>query len=595
MSSSNHHPQYLLHHNNGGVTAPSSYPYAQRSTEPETAAAPLEDCRDYLRTGRCKYGASCKYNHPSNVQSGGGMKTPIDPSEPLYPIRPNEPVCQYFLKHGTCKFGQACKFHHPPQMAGTASMMNNNAVLVSLPTGRKPDGMQGIWTTSVGANDSGVQILPQRPDEPNCIYFLKNGRCKYGATCRYHHPLNFHDRSNGRTVYEENGRSRHTLMQQDHRAGGTKVHYVTTLPPGSVQQGHFVVSDGTVTFLSLDGATPAHVVSVPQPAGNVKDGQLLYTTTPGTVTSSSSSTSIASSYETAISNLDGQDSSSSVWNRKPVPSNGHNGYNLSNDHGRNHIQGNRTLIIQNVGDGGVLGLPRVVSTGSTSDGSTIFFDANGHPQPTAWRSSRSSSFDQTRSRGASFHSQGDEIQRSMSVHSALDEAGRPRPSASHSPMMHSRSRHGSRNQRQPGEVDEGLSQMTSALLTMLDTPEEAASHQAPYDFHEDDEQQALTPRMGTRYSSRPGNDRNGHLLQTNNGYTSHQQAVHHSQQPKTFLESPDYQINEDRIAEHPTSWLPSWQDSIAEGDGSENSQSLKASQSSSSPHHNSSHVGLYLP
>mmetsp|Transcript_9058 Transcript_9058/g.11688 ORF Transcript_9058/g.11688 Transcript_9058/m.11688 type:complete len:103 (+) Transcript_9058:505-813(+) len=63
------------------------------------------DCRDYLRTGRCKYGESCKYHHPPNVQSGGGIAS-INPGEPPFPIRPGEPSCQYFLKHGTCKFGE---------------------------------------------------------------------------------------------------------------------------------------------------------------------------------------------------------------------------------------------------------------------------------------------------------------------------------------------------------------------------------------------------------------------------------------------------------------------------------------------------------
>ena len=30
-----------------------------------------------------------------------------------YPIRPGEPDCSYFLKSGTCKFGATCKFNHP--------------------------------------------------------------------------------------------------------------------------------------------------------------------------------------------------------------------------------------------------------------------------------------------------------------------------------------------------------------------------------------------------------------------------------------------------------------------------------------------------
>jgi hypothetical protein len=36
----------------------------------------------------------------------------------------------------------------------------------------------------------GNEVLPQRESEPDCIYFLRNGRCKYGVTCKYHHPLN---------------------------------------------------------------------------------------------------------------------------------------------------------------------------------------------------------------------------------------------------------------------------------------------------------------------------------------------------------------------------------------------------------------------
>jgi translation initiation factor 4G len=43
--------------------------------------------------------------------------------------------------------------------------------------------------SSLFAAPSNVQILPQRPNEPNCIYFLRNGRCKYGPTCKFHHPI----------------------------------------------------------------------------------------------------------------------------------------------------------------------------------------------------------------------------------------------------------------------------------------------------------------------------------------------------------------------------------------------------------------------
>ena len=185
--------------------AESAASYAVQYTKMESSY-PLRpgepDCRDYLRTGRCKYGESCKYNHPANVEAGGGVK-PINPGEPMFPIRPNEPPCQYFLKHGTCKFGQSCKFNHPNGVAeggGVASNVGLPSGLVFLTTtnastytvdangGLTHSGSAGE-VSSLMATPSSVQILPQRPNEPNCIYFLRNGRCKYGPTCKFHHPI----------------------------------------------------------------------------------------------------------------------------------------------------------------------------------------------------------------------------------------------------------------------------------------------------------------------------------------------------------------------------------------------------------------------
>jgi len=160
--------------------------YPQRDGEP--------DCRDYLRTGRCKYGESCKYHHPV-----GGAKTPSDPREPPFPIRPNEPPCQYYLKHGTCKFGQTCKFHHPAHIlatGGTGATVYMNLGSVNILAQQKCCSFVNDDRDVNGAvnechpNRSFVQLLPQRPAEADCIYFLRNGRCKYGATCKYHHPTN---------------------------------------------------------------------------------------------------------------------------------------------------------------------------------------------------------------------------------------------------------------------------------------------------------------------------------------------------------------------------------------------------------------------
>lgn len=44
--------------------------------------------------------------------------------------------------------------------------------------------------SSIGASSSSPkeQAFPERPGEPECQYYIKTGDCKYGSSCRYHHP-----------------------------------------------------------------------------------------------------------------------------------------------------------------------------------------------------------------------------------------------------------------------------------------------------------------------------------------------------------------------------------------------------------------------
>ncbi|KAK3275195.1 zinc finger CCCH domain-containing protein [Cymbomonas tetramitiformis] len=107
---------------------------------------PSQDCEHYLRTGYCRYGAQCRYRHPTRTvlqpaqapQSpkachANGNKTAVASSQrtsnssapstvpPIIipvnsanlPLRPGVPECNFFLRTGTCKYGVSCKFHHP--------------------------------------------------------------------------------------------------------------------------------------------------------------------------------------------------------------------------------------------------------------------------------------------------------------------------------------------------------------------------------------------------------------------------------------------------------------------------------------------------
>lgn len=124
-----------------------SEPYPVREGEP--------DCSYYIRTGLCRFGATCRFNHPPNRKLA--IATARMRGE--YPERIGQPECQYYLKTGTCKFGGTCKFHHPRDKAGIAGRVTLN-----------------------------VMGYPLRPNEAECAYYLRTGQCKFGSTCKFHHP-----------------------------------------------------------------------------------------------------------------------------------------------------------------------------------------------------------------------------------------------------------------------------------------------------------------------------------------------------------------------------------------------------------------------
>lgn len=63
----------------------------------------------FLKTGTCKFGATCKYHHPRDRHDA----RPVALNYLGLPLRQDEKSCPYYMRNGTCKFGIACKFNHP--------------------------------------------------------------------------------------------------------------------------------------------------------------------------------------------------------------------------------------------------------------------------------------------------------------------------------------------------------------------------------------------------------------------------------------------------------------------------------------------------
>ncbi|KAF5959291.1 hypothetical protein HYC85_000500 [Camellia sinensis] len=124
-----------------------SGPFPMREGEP--------DCSYYIRTGLCRFGAACRFNHPPNRK----LAIATSRMKGEFPERIGQPECQYYLKTATCKFGATCKFHHPRDKAGIAGRVTLN-----------------------------ILGYPHRPNETECAYYLRTGQCKFGSTCKFHHP-----------------------------------------------------------------------------------------------------------------------------------------------------------------------------------------------------------------------------------------------------------------------------------------------------------------------------------------------------------------------------------------------------------------------
>ncbi|KAB5525086.1 hypothetical protein DKX38_022835 [Salix brachista] len=113
----------------------------------------------YLRTGGCKYGKACRFNHTGEFFfSVPPLKTPMSPILELnflgLPIRPGEKQCEYYMRNGSCKYGGNCKYNHPDPMAAVGSDPTTtfvNGGSASLPA-LSPSSV-GSWSSPRGLND----------------------------------------------------------------------------------------------------------------------------------------------------------------------------------------------------------------------------------------------------------------------------------------------------------------------------------------------------------------------------------------------------------------------------------------------------------
>ncbi|KAG6525920.1 zinc finger CCCH domain-containing protein 63-like isoform X1 [Zingiber officinale] len=171
------------------------------------------DCQFFLKTGTCKFGKNCKYHHARDKHDGQLLQFNILG----LPMRMDEKSCPYYMRTRSCKFGVTCKFNHPqpnntttysgfsaptpvPYSVGLPLCFSRPPFMLSpgldglqyympviLPPTQLTMPMQQGWSTYLPGPSVSVDF-PERPDQPKCQFYMKTGSCKFGSSCKYHHP-----------------------------------------------------------------------------------------------------------------------------------------------------------------------------------------------------------------------------------------------------------------------------------------------------------------------------------------------------------------------------------------------------------------------
>ncbi|GAB4843578.1 hypothetical protein Ancab_013543 [Ancistrocladus abbreviatus] len=187
-----------------------------------------KECSYYMKTGRCKFGVTCKFHHPqpADVQLpvAGPAPAPI-PAPGIYPqvqshsaplaqqygvVAGNWQVARPPMMPGSYMQGPYGPMLLPPGMvtlpgwtpypapsspvaSPTQSTVGASQLYGITPLSLLAPAYTGSYSSLTSADaSSSIQkehSFPQRPGQPDCQYYLKTGDCKFGSSCRYHHPL----------------------------------------------------------------------------------------------------------------------------------------------------------------------------------------------------------------------------------------------------------------------------------------------------------------------------------------------------------------------------------------------------------------------
>lgn len=172
------------------------------------------ECSYFLKTGQCKFGITCKFHHPHPAAAATASPTvpPPPASAPQFyptvqqqhslmpggaPSSTLRPLLPASYMQGA--YGPPMLLTPPGVLPLQAWTPYSAPVSPALsPGAQHPTSLYGV--TQLSSTTPGVypspsggvfhkeDSFPERPGEPECQYFLKTGDCKFGTSCKFHHP-----------------------------------------------------------------------------------------------------------------------------------------------------------------------------------------------------------------------------------------------------------------------------------------------------------------------------------------------------------------------------------------------------------------------
>lgn len=170
-------------------------------------------CPFYMRTYTCKFGPACKFDHPqptsletalpvpgpaamgtmgSNVPSTGIPYFGTIPAWPLpssYNVASSRvPGSQSYMPVVFPPLQSPFPAHSwNTYMGNLNSFSASDKMVQNFVNDSKGQGEQ-VTGGPVDLSKPGISNLPERPDQPECKFFMSTGSCKYGSNCKFHHP-----------------------------------------------------------------------------------------------------------------------------------------------------------------------------------------------------------------------------------------------------------------------------------------------------------------------------------------------------------------------------------------------------------------------